>query len=264
MMRKLPDEVPPPEVQVALNAARDELERVGDYAAKVRATEHHWKSARTRVVKPVRSVLRSMCGEAEPCCYCESSIGAQVEHARPKSLYPELTFDWLNLLLVCGACNTIKNNGFAVLIDGRAVQVARRRSAPIVPPPTGPMALVDLRREDPLSFFELNLELGVIQPRRRLDELGLERAKFTRKLLNLNRDPLPTWRVQACGTFKARLEQYINRRARDPMHPALTAFKAELLRLPHQMVWREMKRQHATTGPDLRQLFADAPEALDW
>lgn len=262
-MRQLPDEVPPPDLQASLNEARDELERVGDYAARVQATEQHWKNARTRVVKPVRAVLRSMCGEAEPCCYCESSIGAQVEHVRPKSLYPELTFDWLNLLLVCGGCNSIKNAGFAVLIEGRAVKVARR-SGPIVPPLAGPMALVDLRREDPLDFFELNLELGVIRPRRRLDELGLERAKFTRKLLNLNRDPLPTWRVQACGTFKARLEQYISRRAQDPMNPALAALKAELLRLPHQMVWREMKRQHLTASLDLRELFAHAPEALDW
>jgi uncharacterized protein (TIGR02646 family) len=262
-MRKLPDEVLPPEIQVALEAARDELERVGDYAARVEASERHWKNARTRVVKPVRDVLRSMCGEAEPCCYCESSIGAQVDHVRPKSLYPELTFDWLNLLLVCGRCNTVKNDGFAVLIDGRAVSVARHRSTPIVPPPAGPMALVDLRCEDPLDFLELNLERGVIQPRRRLDELRLKRALFTRKLLKLNDDPLPTWRVHSYGTFKARLYEYIGRRKSDPNNPSLGGLRAELLRLPHQMVWCEMKRQRSTS-PELRELFVAAPEALDW
>jgi uncharacterized protein (TIGR02646 family) len=262
-MRKLPDEVPPPEVQVALDAARDKLHRVGDYVARVQATEGHWRNARTRVVNPVREVLRSMCGEAEPCCYCESSIGAEVEHVRPKSLYPELTFDWLNLLLVCGSCNTVKNDGFGVLIDGRAISVARRPADPIVPPPEGPMALVDLRCEDPLDFFKLILDLGVIRPRRRLDTPRLERAEFTCKLLKPNRDPLPTWRVQHYGTFKARLEQYVARRERDPTNPGLANLKADLLRLPHQMVWREMKRQH-TTSLELRELFASAPEALDW
>lgn len=262
-MRRLPDEVLPPHVQAALTAAHEALIQVGDYEARVCATDQHWKRARAGVVGPVRDVLRAMCGEAEPCCYCEDSVGATVEHVRPRSLYPDLTFDWFNLLLACGACNTIKNAGFAVLVDGREVPVARKRDAPIVPPMDGPMALIDLRREDPLKFFRLNLARGVLLPHRDLEAVCDVRARFTRKLLKLNRDPLPTRRVHHYGHFRARLCEYVLGRERDPSNPMIASKKAELLRLPHQIVWREMQRQQESI-PELHALFGAAPEALTW
>jgi uncharacterized protein (TIGR02646 family) len=46
------------------------------------------------------------------CAYCESKIThvdyGHIEHFRPKAGskgYPELTFEWTNLLLACGVCN---------------------------------------------------------------------------------------------------------------------------------------------------------------
>ena len=46
------------------------------------------------------------------CCYCEGRIGAvafeEIEHRRPKSLYPEYTFEWDNLHLACPRCNRAK------------------------------------------------------------------------------------------------------------------------------------------------------------
>ncbi len=43
------------------------------------------------------------------CAYCESFIlhidYGHIEHYRPKSVYPILTFEWDNLLLACGVCN---------------------------------------------------------------------------------------------------------------------------------------------------------------
>ena len=49
------------------------------------------------------------------CAYCESKIehvsDAHIEHYRPKSKYPELTFDWNNLLLACGKCNSARYKG---------------------------------------------------------------------------------------------------------------------------------------------------------
>ena len=48
------------------------------------------------------------------CCYCESHIGdvafENIEHRKPKSLFPELTFSWDNLHLACPQCNTAKSN----------------------------------------------------------------------------------------------------------------------------------------------------------
>ncbi len=49
------------------------------------------------------------------CAYCESKIelvsDAHIEHYRPKSRFPELTFDWKNLLWACGKCNSTKHKG---------------------------------------------------------------------------------------------------------------------------------------------------------
>jgi uncharacterized protein (TIGR02646 family) len=52
------------------------------------------------------------------CAYCESKIehvsDAHIEHYRPKSRFPRLAFDWENLLLACGKCNSpaFKGNHF--------------------------------------------------------------------------------------------------------------------------------------------------------
>jgi uncharacterized protein (TIGR02646 family) len=46
------------------------------------------------------------------CAYCESKVlhvdFGHIEHIVPKSLKPELTFNWDNLTLACGVCNTNK------------------------------------------------------------------------------------------------------------------------------------------------------------
>lgn len=43
------------------------------------------------------------------CAFCESFIShidyGHIEHYRPKSKFPEYTFEWKNLLLACGVCN---------------------------------------------------------------------------------------------------------------------------------------------------------------
>ncbi|GKW47361.1 HNH endonuclease [Planococcus sp. NCCP-2050] len=48
------------------------------------------------------------------CAFCESKPGEsgniEVEHFAPKSEYPELTFEWGNLLPVCRKCNGAKGN----------------------------------------------------------------------------------------------------------------------------------------------------------
>lgn len=48
------------------------------------------------------------------CVYCESYVNAtgyaNIEHYKPKSLYPELTFEWDNLFVGCTLCNIPKNN----------------------------------------------------------------------------------------------------------------------------------------------------------
>jgi hypothetical protein len=62
----------------------------------------------------VKFSLQNECNSK--CMYCESSIGhiafEHIEHIKPKAVnrYPELTFIWTNLGLVCPICNSNKSD----------------------------------------------------------------------------------------------------------------------------------------------------------
>lgn len=63
------------------------------------------------------------------CAYCESKItvvtyGA-IEHFRPKSEYPDLTFEWSNLLLSCDVCNdgSHKGTNFPLDVNGKSLLI---------------------------------------------------------------------------------------------------------------------------------------------
>ena len=61
----------------------------------------------------VKMVLVTMFGGK--CAYCESKFRhieyGHIEHYKPKSRFPELTFTWSNLLLACGVCNGPEHKG---------------------------------------------------------------------------------------------------------------------------------------------------------
>ena len=69
------------------------------------------------IFNEVKTALDSMCSGARRCVYCEDSLGCEVEHIRPKSLYPESCFSWENYVYACGLCNKRKSNKFTVF-DG--------------------------------------------------------------------------------------------------------------------------------------------------
>jgi hypothetical protein len=61
---------------------------------------------------PNKSALRVAC--FDKCMYCESKVTqvywGDVEHIKPKDVFPELEFDWDNLGFVCSRCNGEKSN----------------------------------------------------------------------------------------------------------------------------------------------------------
>lgn len=59
-----------------------------------------------KAFREVREILKEMASGVERCMYCEDSAGVAIDHFRPKGLYPERTFDWLNYLLACSVCNS--------------------------------------------------------------------------------------------------------------------------------------------------------------
>ncbi len=113
------------------------------------------------------------------CAYCESKIShidyGHIEHFRPKSRYPELTFEWTNLLLSCPICNgpEYKGNRFPEEAAG----------GPLINP-------CDDTPDEHLEF--------VFDPVAMLTTVigKTPRGEITEKLLGLNRHDLRAYRTR--------------------------------------------------------------------
>ncbi|WP_171181855.1 hypothetical protein [Ruegeria sp. HKCCD8929] len=257
----------PPKAAATLADYQAEIDCAGDYATRVAEGKRKFGSRNTRrnsTFRAVRSSLSKMCAGAQRCVYCEDSVGDEVEHIKPKDLYPEDVFRWLNYVFACGPCNGGKNNKFAVITAEGRVDVTRARGAPITPPTQGKPAFVNPRTEDPLDFFTIDL-LGTffVLPREELTGIAADKAEFTIETLNLNRDLLLEARQNAFGGYRARLREYRNRRDAVADASELKALRDDLMATPHPTIWEEMKRQ-APDIPQLAALFATVPEALGW
>ncbi len=67
--------------------------------------ENHW----TACIPELRKAYNNIC--AYVCIYISPVTGsATVEHFKPKSKYPSLTYEWSNYLLVCGVMNGRKRD----------------------------------------------------------------------------------------------------------------------------------------------------------
>ena len=100
----------------------------------------------------------------QKCAYCETPINAersgQVEHFKPKSLFPLLAYEWDNYFLGCGGCNGAKSDKW----------------------PSGGIGYVRPDESDPFSLFCF-LEDGTMDT----DDL-FSAAKHTIDDLDLNRE----------------------------------------------------------------------------
>ncbi len=233
--------------------------------AKTRFSRYNRKTNATFAA--VRAKLAEMCGGTRRCMYCEDSVADEVEHFRPKDLYPDVVFAWRNYLYACGPCNGGKNNRFSVVEagTGELVDVTRRRGARVTPPREGAAALIDPRRENPLDFIILDLQdTFEFTPLADAGTVEFRRADYTIEVLRLNeRDYVREARKNAMVSYEARLARYVELRNGDALEHDVVQVKRCIQRSPHPTVWAEMKRQHARLG-SLATLFRAAPEALDF
>lgn len=136
--------------------------------SKYRHGRDTWNDVSSADRQEIRDCLREMQGHR--CGYCEASVddfGHHIEHFRRKSIFPQLTFTWDNLLLCCGkddCCGHYKdNNGW----------------------PYDPETLVNPTVDEPDDFFYFR-ESGVIDVRSGCDDARAHRARETLRVLNLN------------------------------------------------------------------------------
>jgi uncharacterized protein (TIGR02646 family) len=267
---RLPDVAPPAAVLSNLSRWQAQVASRASYAERVDAAQRLFKrhnTPRNKTFAEARRTLTEMCSGAQRCGYCEDSAADEVEHIWPKSLYPELVFAWRNYLYACGLCNGPKNNQFAVFPRGarKPVEVGRRKGAPIRPPRQGAPALIDPRHEDPMDFLILDLRgTFYFEPLARKGTQAHERALYTRHILRLNeREYLPVARAGAFEAYRGLLSAYIALREQGASWPELDRRICAIQRGAHPTVWKEMQRQHQQHR-ELRNLFREAPEALDW
>lgn len=251
-----------------LKALQERVDRQPGFAAQVEYAKSSWKGKSAQLFNPLKEKLASMCSGNVRCCYCEDSLADEIEHMRPKDLYPEQTYVWSNYVLACGPCNGPKNNRFAVLdAAGSLVDVTRKRNSPVVPPLAGEYALVDPRVEDPLDLLWLDFQTMRYVPNTDEDQSTLfARAKYTIEVLRLNtRDALVRGRRAAVTGFESRLHNWVTQSSgwTDEKRLDFVAdFRAERFR----GVWERMKR-HCTQLPMLSgvaQMLEVAPEAAAW
>lgn len=252
----------------ALNNRTAQIIQAGSYAARVDMARAKWRLLkRPQWLIALRRKLAESCHGIERCMYCEDSYADEIEHLRPKSLYPDETFSWENWLYACGECNgaNVKGDRYAVISQGQCVEVSRRKNAPVIPPQNGMDALLNLRAENPLDFIWLDFGTFRFIPIDN-DDLASERylrAEWTIRHLCLNsRSRLVRARRNAYGKFRALLSEYASWKPN--VTNALIAEKQQILmETDNRTVWEEMKRQH-TMHPELQALFTAAPEALGW
>lgn len=267
-MLQLPDMPLPGNALRWLQKWQGEIDTLPDYAARVAEAKRVWSLKNKKANKTfdaVKDTLTTMQGKLRRCAYCEDSCADEVEHIRPKDLYPESVFVWENYLYACGICNVEKRNNYAVFSDRSIAwhDVKRAHDAPVVPPLSGDPVLIDPRRENPLDFLMLDLRTFQFEPvadRRTRDYV---RAEYTIQTLTLWREPLREARENAASGFMGRLIAYANAKAENDPVDELKRHTTALLATPNLTVWREMQRQHRLS-PRLSAQFAVSPEALTW
>ena len=144
------------------------LNEEGDFpeSVKTRYNNPHIKSA-------VKSETHDKCAYCE--CHPEPAYPGDIEHIKPKSKYPHLTFEWENLTYVCFWCNNNKRDKY----DENC-------------PPVNPYD------DDPGDFFFASR--AYIRPKR-----GNERARRTDDYLKLNRPELLTDRRRRLNYLESHL-----------------------------------------------------------
>lgn len=125
----------------------------------------------TQWFSPVIEALKFMAGPGGCCMLCSRSEGSDVEHYRPKAIFPDLAMTWENYLWSCAICNRAKSNRF--------------------PPDTEPGGrMLNPVEDNPWDHLFIN-ELMMITPRIGADLDGYDpRGLSTRDILRLNRDAL--------------------------------------------------------------------------
>ncbi|TQM85567.1 hypothetical protein FHX81_8059 [Saccharothrix saharensis] len=240
------DRVPLAErLQDRLTSLTGDIREVRSGKTRIVRARELWRS-RSAVKHDLRAALGTFAAGRDRCMYCGDNEGTDIDHYRPVSLKPLLTFAWLNHLLACSRCNSHhKRDEFPVDGDGE----------PLLLDPT----------VDPAEHLFLALNVGLY--------LALTpRGDATIRVCGLNRDVLARGRRTAFDTVTLLLRQWApaaNRFAvafRDGtedaliIEPELMMIERTICEQPFADVLYAMVRQANGAGAD--EVFSDREDLL--
>jgi len=155
-----------------------------------------WKSARqTKIVGEILwGVLLEMSGKRERCMYCNDSRGTDIEHFWPKVDFPELTFQWENMLQGCAGCNRKKGGNFPLADDGSPL-------------------LIDPSIDEPWRFLDFIPETGELTPLWNMEISGFEpkgEATTNPNYLPLNIEAVALGRQKTFGRLVKAVQVFLD------------------------------------------------------
>lgn len=158
----------------------------------------------------VKTALIEMFGSK--CAYCESEVRAvswqHVEHYRPQSRYPALSYKWENLLLACGRCNQkpYKADKFPIEPAGNTPKENRKRPESRTGADEIPLLINPCDTQEECITFRPEEHITFKNGR----VVALTRkGKFSRKIYGLNQDDLVRVRKQRWMLINVIAEDYL-------------------------------------------------------
>lgn len=167
--------------------AKETTEITNNADSKSEAKRRYENARKARWFKPIIRALQIISGPDERCMCCSGSESSQIEHFRPKAVFPRLAMTWENFLWACGSCNRFKGDRFPLDTQSGAL-------------------LINPIEENVWDFFFID-EFGNLTPRWRNDLNDLDpRAESTQKILGLDRQALQETRQSRLLDLKRRVE----------------------------------------------------------
>lgn len=275
-MIQLPNVIISQTVLDKLKEYQSEIDKETDFVKKAEMAKSLFSSKNVIgdvTFDEVKIALDGMCSGARRCVYCEDSLGCEVEHIRPKSLYPELCFNWQNYVYACGLCNKRKSSKFAVF-DGETHRVLKISKTKLSHKTKGESVMINPRQENSMEYCKLDLEnkacrFVIIENLGKREKAKAEYTFFT--MLNLNDVPYEKIRQAreiAYSNYFNRLFIYTkfkNELSQERKEVIIQELKKE----QHPTVWKEMQRYYRENwlkpiDEELHELFEESPEALNW
>ena len=185
-MRQLPNRTSLP--TRTIRRLGTETEKIAQSRSPKESAERQYTSARRAAwFRPVVDELAKLSGPGQRCMLCSGSEASQVEHYRPKAVFPVDALKWDNFLWSCGICNQNKSDRF--------------------PPDTEPGGrLINPLDENVWDFVYLD-EFGFVTAKW-IAELNSQdpRGLTTETLLKLNRQSLQESRLARMRDLRLRVE----------------------------------------------------------